>query len=47
MRRLAVPALLTALLAPAAAAQMQPVQGIPCAQGLPCNAPPPQVLQQM
>ena len=48
MRRLAVPALLTAaLLAPAAAAQMTPVQGIPCAQGLPCNAPPPQVLQQM
>jgi len=48
MRRLALPAFVTAaLLAPATAAQMAPVQGIPCAQGLPCNAPPPQVLQQM
>ncbi|PZQ21404.1 MAG: hypothetical protein DI569_12045 [Sphingopyxis macrogoltabida] len=28
-------------------AQMQPIQGIPCAQGLPCTAPPPQVLDQM
>lgn len=47
MRRLAVPALFTALLVPAATAQVTPVQGIPCAQGLPCNAPPPQVLQQI
>ena len=47
MRLFAVTAIPAALLAPAAAAQMAPVQGIPCAQGLPCNAPPPQVLQQM
>lgn len=47
MRRLAVPAFAAALLATAATAQMTPVQGIPCAQGLPCTAPPPQVLQQI
>ena len=47
MHRLALGTLPAALLAASAAAQMTPVQGIPCAQGLPCNAPPPQVLQQM
>lgn len=45
VRALAPLALLFA--AGTAQAQMQPVQGIPCAQGLPCNAPPPQVLEQM
>ena len=47
MHRLALTTLATALFAATAAAQMTPVQGLPCAQGLPCNAPPPQVLQQI
>lgn len=47
MRHLALLALPAALFATGATAQVQPVQGLPCAQGLPCNAPPPQVLQQM